>query len=391
MKIAYFDCCSGISGDMVIGALIDAGLDIKILQRELKRLTIKDYSVSASKDKRHHIAGINLKVKYKESRHHRTFTDIKNLIQKSKLSAKVKELSAAIFLNLAKAEAKVHGCNVNDVHFHEVGAVDSIVDIVGATIGIERLGIEKIYASPLPLGSGWVETSHGRMPVPAPATLEILKGVPVTSSPVAAELTTPTGAAIIKTLAQDFGDMPRMKIEKTGYGIGSKDFQQIPNILRIVTGEYSVGAHGRAPMLMMETSIDDMNPQIYEYLMERLFKQGALDVFLTPIQMKKGRPAVLLNILCPEDKKDHVMDIIFKETTTLGIRTHFVARYCLERKTEEVLTPYGKVKVKVSQKEGNLINIQPEYADCKAIAEKKKMPLKEVMDAAKRVYVAAKK
>ncbi|MEK7828210.1 MAG: nickel pincer cofactor biosynthesis protein LarC, partial [Deltaproteobacteria bacterium] len=290
MKIAYFDCCSGISGDMVLGALIDMGLDIRILRRELSKLRIRDYSISASKAERHHITGTSFKVKFKESRHHRTFTDIKNLINKSKLSAKVKELSVSIFFNLAKAEAKVHGCKVAEVHFHEVGAVDSIVDIVGTAVGVEQLGTERIYASALPLGSGWVETAHGRMPVPAPAALELLMGVPVIPSSVKSELTTPTGAAIIKTIAKGFGNMPQMKIEKIGYGIGTRDFEQIPNILRIVTGE---GSGGQEKLIMIETNIDDMNPQIYDYLMTRLFKKGALDVFLTPIQMKKGRPAVL--------------------------------------------------------------------------------------------------
>lgn len=383
MKTAYFDCCSGISGDMVLGALIDMGLDIKILRRELSKLHISNYSISASKTKRHHITGTSFKVKFKESRHHRTFTDIKNLINKSKLSAKVKELSVSIFFNLAKAEAKVHGCKVSEVHFHEVGAVDSIVDIVGTSVGIEQLGVERIYASALPLGSGWVETAHGRMPVPAPAALELLRGVPVIPSLVESELTTPTGAAIIKTIAKGFGNMPQMKIEKIGYGIGTRDFEQIPNILRIVTGE---GSGGLEKLIMIETNIDDMNPQIYDYLMTRLFKKGALDVFLTPIQMKKGRPAVLLNVLCNEDKKAQVMDIIFEETTTIGIRTCEVNRYCLERGTSEVVTPYGKVRVKISQKNGKPINIQPEYEDCRKIAERKNAPLKKVMDSAKKRF-----
>lgn len=379
MKIAYFDCCAGISGDMVIGALIDSGLDVKTLQRELNKLPVKGFSISASREARHHIAGTRFKVKFKESRHHRTFADIKDLINKSTLSAKVKELSATVFLILAKAEAKVHGCKVDDVYFHEVGAVDSIVDIVGTGIGIEQLGIEKIYSSPLPMGSGWVETSHGRMPVPAPATLELFKGVSVVSSPVASEITTPTGAAIIKTLAQGFGDMPRMKIESIGYGIGDKDFKEIPNILRLVIGQ---GSGGSEKLLMIETNIDDMNPQIYEYLMTRLFKKGALDVFLIPIQMKKGRPAILLKVLCPENKKELIIDAIFEETTTIGIRTYEVDRCCLERSMKEVSTPYGKVKVKVSQRDGKPINIRPEYEDCKKIAAKKNVPLKQVMDAA---------
>ncbi|MBI5327445.1 MAG: nickel pincer cofactor biosynthesis protein LarC [Deltaproteobacteria bacterium] len=370
---------------MVVGALIDSGLAIKILQRELEKLAIKDYSVSASRDERHHIVGINFKIRFKESCHHRTFTGIKSLINKSKLSAKVKELSAAIFLNLVKAEAKVHGCKIDEVYFHEVGAIDSIVDVVGAAIGIEQLGIEKIYSSPLPLGSGWVETSHGRMPVPAPATLGLLKNVPVVSSPVASELTTPTGAAIMKTLAQGFGNMPNMKIQGTGYGVGDKNFKEIPNILRLVIGEElisSIGGFDHEKLLVIETNIDDMNPQIYEYIMTRLFKKGAIDVFLVPIQMKKNRPAVLLKILCRENKKDVIMDVLFEETTTIGIRVYNVDRCCLERSIKEVSTSYGNVRVKVSQRGGKSINIQPEYEDCKKVAEKKNVPLKQVMNAA---------
>ena len=387
MKIAYFDCCAGISGDMVLGALIDSGLDVSILRRELAKLPLGDYSISASKDERHHITGTNIKVRFKESGHHRTFKEIKNIINKSRLTTKVKVLSTSIFENLAKAEAKVHGCRVDDVHFHEVGAIDSIVDIVGTAIGIEKLGIGQVYASPLPLGSGWVKTSHGRMPVPAPATLELLKGVPVASSPATSELTTPTGAAIIKTLSLSFGNMPHMEIEGTGYGIGDRSFKEIPNILRLIIGKRTGNTER---LIIVETNMDDMNPQIYEYLMSRLFKNGALDVFLMPIQMKKGRPAILLKVLCPENKKGNIIDTIFEETTTIGVRTYEVERHCLERRIENVSTPYGKVRVKVAERNGKVLNIQPEYEDCKEIAEKKKLPLKEVMDSAKKTFLSKK-
>ena len=387
MKIAYFDCCAGISGDMVLGALVDSGLDVSILRRELAKLHLGDYSISASKDERHHITGTNIKVRFKESGHHRTFKEIKNIINKSRLTTKVKVLSTSIFENLAKAEAKVHGCRVDDVHFHEVGAIDSIVDIVGTAIGIEKLGIGQVYASPLPLGSGWVKTSHGRMPVPAPATLELLKGVPVASSLTASELTTPTGAAIIKTLSLSFGNMPHMEIEGTGYGIGDRSFKEIPNILRLIIGKRTGNTER---LIIVETNMDDMNPQIYEYLMSRLFKNGALDVFLMPIQMKKGRPGILLKVLCPENKKGNIIDTIFEETTTIGVRTYEVERHCLERRIENVSTPYGKVRVKVAERNGKVLNIQPEYEDCKKIAEKKKLPLKEVMDSAKKAFLSKK-
>ncbi|HBO84697.1 MAG TPA: nickel pincer cofactor biosynthesis protein LarC [Deltaproteobacteria bacterium] len=392
-KIAYFDCFSGISGDMVVGALLDLGLDLGVLKREVKKLPLKNYTLNVVKDKRHSITGTNFNVKVGKGHNHRTYLDIKNMIEKSKLKQEVMSLSLKIFSRIAHAEAKVHNCKVNDVHFHEVGAVDSIVDIVGTAIGICVFGIDKVYASPPLLGSGTVKTSHGMMPVPAPATFEILKDVPVERSNIKHELTTPTGAAIIKTLAEDFGNMPDMVICMTGYGVGDNDFKEIPNLLRIIIGE--IKGHpaqrgqgsGRVPsgcgqeerLIMLETDIDDMNPQIYEYVMEKLFNEGALDVFLTPIQMKKGRPAVLLNCLCEEDKKDKLLEIIFRETSSIGIRIYPVDRHCLERKIEKVATKYGKINVKVSYFNGKAVNIQPEYEDCKKIAREKKVPLKAVL------------
>ncbi|MBI5287169.1 MAG: LarC family nickel insertion protein, partial [Deltaproteobacteria bacterium] len=226
----------------------------------------------------------------------------------------------------------------------------------------------------------WVETSHGMMPLPSPATLELLKGIPVEPSPVRDEVVTPTGAAIITTVAEGFGTIPKMKIEEVGYGIGDKDFKEIPNLLRIIVGEGDGADMER--LIVLETNIDDMNPQIYEYLMEVLFDGGALDVFLVPIQMKKGRPAILLHVLCAEGKKDTLMDIIFKESTSIGVRCYPVTRYCLEREIREVSTPYGKVRVKVSKKDGKVLNIQPEYEDCKRIAREKKVPLKDVISVA---------
>ncbi|MBI5682846.1 MAG: nickel pincer cofactor biosynthesis protein LarC [Deltaproteobacteria bacterium] len=384
MKTAYFDCFSGISGDMTVGAFIDIGLDINALKRELKKLPLKNYTLIAEKDKRHSITGTKFRCQVSEVRcqEKRTYIDIKKLIEKSKLKKPVKDLSLKIFKTLAEAEAKIHNCKIDDVHFHEVGAVDSIIDIVGAAIGINELGIEEVYSSPIPLGSGMVKTSHGIMPVPAPAAIEILKGVPTQPSHVKDEITTPTGAAIIKTLAHSFGEIPQMNILKTGYGVGDKNFKEMPNILRVIIGENVHGsrltAHG-SRLIMLETNIDDMNPQVYEYVMERLFEAGALDVFLTPIQMKKNRPAVLLNCLCEEDKKDKLLEIIFRETTSIGIRIYSVDRYCLAREIKKVSTRYGKINVKVSKLDGKIVNVQPEYEDCKRIAKEKKVPLKEVM------------
>lgn len=388
MKTAYFDCFSGISGDMTVGALIDLGLNLNTLKKELKKLPLKNYKLSAIKGERHHIAGTNFKVKIHKGHEYRTYIDIKRMIEKSTLKKPVKDLSLAIFKTLAEAEAKVHNCKVENVHFHEVGAVDSIIDIVGTAIGINELGIEKVYSSPLPLGSGFTKTSHGMMPVPAPATIKILKGVPTKQSYVKSEIVTPTGAAIIKTLAHNFGEMPQMNILKIGYGVGDKDFKEVPNLLRVIVGETQIQDSRfkvrEKKLIMLETNIDDINPQIYEYVMERLFEAGALDVFLTPIQMKKNRPAVLLNCLCNENLKHKLLEIIFKETTSIGIRVYCVDRYCLDRKIQKVFTKYGRINVKVSKLNGKAINIQPEYEDCKRIAKQKKAPLKEVMKEAQK-------
>ncbi|MBI5894356.1 MAG: nickel pincer cofactor biosynthesis protein LarC [Deltaproteobacteria bacterium] len=396
MKTAYFDCFSGISGDMTLGALIDLGLNLNTLKKELKKLPLKNYKLSAKKGERHFIAGTNFTVNIGEAHNHRTYLDIKRMIEKSRLKLPVKDLSLKIFKTLAEAEAKVHNCKVENVHFHEVGAVDSIIDIVGTAIGINELGIEKVYSSPLPLGGGTIKTSHGIMPVPAPATIEILKGVPIQPSYVKGEIVTPTGAAIIKTLAHSFGEMPQMNILKTGYGVGDKDFKEVPNLLRVIMGKnnhplipplkkvgrvgfFEHGVKGQEKkLIMLETNIDDMNPQIYEYVIERLFDARALDVFLTPIQMKKNRPAILLNCLCEEEQKDKLLEIIFKETTSIGIRAYPIERYCLDRNIQKVSTKYGRISVKVSKLNGEIVNIQPEYEDCQRIAKEKQAPLKEV-------------
>jgi uncharacterized protein (TIGR00299 family) protein len=377
MNILYFDCPTGISGDMCLGAFIDLGVDIEKIKKELKKLPVKGYTITTRKERRHGITGTRFRVKTDKTRRPRTFKDIKGLIEKSKLSQEVKRLSIEIFKNLAKAEGKIHGISPQKVHFHEVGAVDSIVDIVGTAIAVTSLNVDTFYSSAIPLGSGWVNTEHGRLPIPAPATLELARGMPVLPSPIETELTTPTGAAIIKTLAADFGDIPHMKVEKTGYGIGGKDFKEAPNLLRVILGK---GEGGRERLLQMETNIDDMNPQIAGYLMEKLFEAGAIEVFFTPVQMKKSRPGLLLTILAEERDRTKLLDIVFSESTTIGVRCYPVERRCLERKVVKVKTRYGTVRVKVCLKDGKPINQQPEYEDCRAIAEKRKVPLKTVMD-----------
>ncbi len=386
MKILYIDCPTGISGDMFLGAMIDLGVDHKMLFRELKKLPLgkaDKIDVKIGKEVRHSVTGTSFRVRLKESHHHRTFKDIKGIIEKSRLSPAVKKLSSSIFKNIAGAEAKIHGINPDHVHFHEVGAMDSIIDIVGAAVAVTSLQIERTISSPVPLGSGMVKTMHGTLPVPAPATLEILKGVPVRKSDIPFELTTPTGAAIVKTLAVEYGSIPSMILEKTGYGAGKKDFKESANLLRLVVGrvEETKGSGGR--LFILETNIDDMSPQIAGYLMERLFENGALDVFFTPVLMKKSRPGTLLSVLTGEEGKDALMQIIFDESTSIGVRAYPVERYCLERKIIKVRTAFGVVRVKASLRDKRVINSQPEYEDCRSIAEKQGIPLKKVLDAAK--------
>jgi uncharacterized protein (TIGR00299 family) protein len=380
MKTIYFDCPTGISGDMCLGAFVDLGVDVERIKKELRKLPVKGYTITATRQRRQGIAGTRFRVKASRATRQRTYEDIKRLIEKSGLSAEVKRLSLEIFKNLAKAESKVHAVALKKVHFHEVGAVDSIVDVVGTAVAVTSLGSVRVRSSAIPLGSGWVKTEHGRLPVPAPATLELARGLPVVPSPINSELTTPTGAAIIKTLVENFGGIPPMTVEATGYGIGGKDFKEAPNLVRIIMGEEDVKGEN---LVQMETNIDDMSPQIAGHLMERLLKAGALEVFFTPVQMKKSRPGLLLTILTEQKNREKLLDIVFSESTTIGVRSYPVEKRCLERKLEKVKTRWGTVRVKVSLKDGKPVNLQPEYEDCKALAEKRKVPLKTVIEAAR--------
>jgi len=385
MKTLYLDCPMGISGDMFLAALIDLGVDPKMILRELKKLPVDRIDIEIKKVARHSITGTAFKVRLKEAHHHRTFRDIKKIINESPLAPAVKALSTAIFKVIAESEGKIHGIKADEVHFHEIGAMDSIIDICGAAIAVDSLKVSRIVSSPIALGTGWARTMHGTIPIPAPATLEILKGVPVAASTAPFELTTPTGAAIVKTLASSFGPMPSMTIDQAGYGVGKKDFKESANLLRAVIGTASgnKAAEGTERLTVLETNIDDMSPQVAGYLLEKLLSSGALDAFYTPVQMKKGRPGVLLTVLTDSGNKDSLLDMIFAESTTIGVRAHEVERHCLERKSAKVKTPYGTVKVKLALRKGRVMNIQPEYEDCKAAAEKKGVPLKQVMDAAR--------
>jgi hypothetical protein len=386
MTLAYFDCFSGISGDMTLGALVDAGVSIDALRAELAKLNLSGYELKAEKVKRSGIAATKVHVlidqKDQNARH---LADILSIIEASALSQTVKEKSSRIFTRLAAAEAKVHGTTPDKIHFHEVGAVDSIVDNVGAVIGLELLGITRIMASAINVGSGMVKTSHGMLPVPAPATAELLANIPFYQSSTQFELTTPTGAVIISTLGSSFGPMPPMKLERVAYGAGDKEFPGMPNVLRLFIGQ-PVAGYEEDTSIVIETNIDDMNPQVYGYLIEKLMRQGAHDAYLTPVIMKKGRPAVLLSVLTDRTKSDVVLDTIFRETTSIGVRIREVGRKKLTREIQVVDTMFGKVRIKISKHGDEILSATPEYEDCRRIAEERQIPLKQVLEEAKDIF-----
>jgi len=388
MKVAYFDCIGGISGDMALGALINAGADIEGMIRELKKMPLPEFEIKAELVSVNGISATMVTVNVSEHGgvHHRKPSEIIELIASSKLPDDVKRRAITAFKNLAGAEAKVHGVNLDDVHLHEVGATDAIVDIVGTMLAMHQLGIERAYSSRIPYSTGLVKSSHGTLPVPAPATLELLKGVPWRHLDIDAELVTPTGAAILSATCESFGIFPTMSPTAIGYGAGHKPLP-IPNLLRLVVGEL-VG-YIEAPndaiceqLLMLETNIDDMPPEWFGHVIERLLELGALDAYILPAQMKKGRPAAQLNVLCKRNDAKSLLDCIFTETTTLGVRIVPVERVCLAREIVSVSTPYGDVRVKVAKWCGKVVNISPEYEDCKAISIAQGVPLKFVAEAA---------
>ena len=378
MKTAYFDCFSGISGDMIIGALIDLGLDVNFLKKELEKFNLKEYRIEAKKIIKSGISATKFDV-IENHKHHnhteRNLKEINKLIDNSRLDNETKDLIKKIFNKIAVAESRIHNKPINEIHFHEIGAIDTIIDVAGAVIGLRKLGINKIYCSKLNVGTGFVEFSHGKFPVPAPATAEILKNVPIYNNDTEAELVTPTGAAIITTLAEEFGGMPSMKVEKIGYGAGSKNLEQ-PNVLRVFLGE--IGNNENEAINIIETNIDNMNPEIYPYVIDKLMENGALDAYLTNIIMKKGRPAIKLTALSEVKNTDKLIDIIFDETTTLGVRIYQATRKKLEREIKTIKTKYGNARVKISKLNNVVKNIMPEYEDCIRIAKKYKIPLKKV-------------
>ena len=390
MKIAYFDCFSGISGDMTVGALLDAGLEIETLEKELNKLGLSGYQLEVNKVVKKGISATQFKVKIKEEGVERRFKDILDIFEKSKLNEEIKKETKKIFFNIAQAESKIHRKDIDKIHFHEIGGLDSIIDITSAVIGIKTLGIEEIYSSALPVGKGFVKCAHGVIPVPAPATLELLKNIPTYSGGIESEMITPTGAAIISTLAKSFGERPLMKIERIGYGAGEKEFS-IPNLLRVSIGEKILkdenlkDGYVSDEAMLIETNIDDMNLEFYDYIMEQLFSQGALDVFLTPIQMKKNRPAHMLSIIVYEQNLKEILEVLFSEATTLGVRIREIKRLRLAQQNFIAETKYGKIRVKVGIFKGKIKNIAPEYEDCKKMAKQLQVPLKEVYEEVKKV------
>ncbi|MCP4745233.1 MAG: nickel pincer cofactor biosynthesis protein LarC [Desulfobacteraceae bacterium] len=382
MTIAYFDCFSGISGDMTLGALLDLGVPVDWLKAELEKLSISAFDIVADNVSCNGIQAVRAKVIYENDHQHRDFDFIQKLINNSPFSEKVKQNSLKVFDCIAEAEARIHGCEKQKVHFHEVGALDALVDIAGTCLGLEYLNIDTLICSALPLGKGFVESQHGTLPVPAPATLEILKGLPVYGGRQSKEIVTPTGAAIVAALGRFAESMPYMRIEKTGYGSGTYLLKDQPNLLRIILGKNaqpcSTGNLGK--LVKIETAIDDMNPEIFGYLMDKLLNQGALDVFWTPVHMKKSRPGTLVSVLCGLDKRDELSRLIMAETTTLGVRYHDVYRTSLNRRCVEVQTRFGPVRVKEAELLNGSTRRTPEFEDCKRIAEKNDIALQEVYD-----------
>jgi uncharacterized protein (TIGR00299 family) protein len=392
LKIAYLNCASGISGDMCLGALVDAGASIEVLQKELSKIPVRGYKLAAKKVRRSHFTARKVDVLLvKKGRSGRAgvsrWSEIRKIIDDSSLPGDIKRKGLAIFKRIFEAEAKVHGESLKTVHLHEIGAADCIADIFGTIIGLAMLGIERIYASPLNLGSGFVGTKVGIIPVPAPATVEILRKVPVYSKGVASELTTPTGAAIIREISSGFGDIPMMNVEQIGIGAGSRDFKDYPNVLRVFIGNSPSPAAGKKEpgessdeiVTVIETNIDDMNPQVFEYVMEKLFRAGALDVYLTQIIMKKSRPGVKLTVLSNANQAETLMKIVLRETSTIGLRFHEVKRRVLRRQVLMKDTGFGRLRVKIARLEGNTVKLSPEYEDCAKIAKSLDIPLIEIM------------
>jgi pyridinium-3,5-bisthiocarboxylic acid mononucleotide nickel chelatase len=400
MKLAYFDCFSGISGDMTLGALLDAGLPLEHLRSSLRALQVPGWQLSAEKVWKNGMAATYVQVAIEDQTKHRSLSAILDILQKSPLARHVREHASAIFTKLGEAEASVHDVPLEKIHFHEVGAVDAIIDIVGACIGFDALGIEKFACSPLNVGGGTAKMAHGILPVPAPATAKLLQGKPTYSNGVQRELVTPTGAAIVATLCDHFGPQPPMAVDAIGYGAGTADLEGQPNVMRLMIGETlseSVGqlAQQSVPhpfagfdeeVSVLEANLDDMNPQIYGYFLEKALAAGALDVYTAPVQMKKNRPGTLLTVLCKPQDVTALSSLIFAETTTFGVRTYRAQRRILPREHVTVSTSFGDVRIKLSRVNGAILHVAPEYDDCRKLALEKNVPLQRVIAEALHQY-----
>jgi uncharacterized protein (TIGR00299 family) protein len=385
MKIAYLDCLSGISGDMLLGALIDAGVDLAAIQAGLDSLGLPSCRLQVTEVKKKGFRAANLTVEHEPEHAHRHLHHITDMIDRGTLTASQKDLAKRIFTRLGEAEAKVHGTTIRKVHFHEVGAVDSIADIVGAAIGLDLLGVDRIVCSPIPTGRGAVTIAHGRVSIPAPATAEILRGIPLAHSDVAAELTTPTGAAIVATVVDEFGPLPAMTITAIGYGAGDRDLEEQANMLRLLVGEADERSVGDQAW-MLETNLDDISGEVIAHTTTLLAEAGALDVYTTAIQMKKNRPAVKISVLAPPEFIKKLEKILFRETGTLGVRRWPVSRHKLERRQHTVQTPFGAVEGKLAFLGDGGVSFSPEFESCRRLATEKNAPLKDIYDAARNAW-----
>ena len=387
MTTAYFDCFSGVSGNMILGALVDLGLDLGMLNDGVRSLGLADYRIEVSRVKKNDIAAVYANVITADECESRSIGDILTLIDQSSLDDGIRSRARRIFIRLAEAEAKVHGCEGDQAKLHEVGSNDTVIDVVGSLVGLKALGVDQIGSSFLNLGGGTVRCHHGLLPVPAPVTAELLKGFPTYSSGEFGELTTPTGAAIVTTLAGFFGPMPVMRVGGVGYGAGKMDLD-VPNALRIFLGDRTEAHEGRRAesVVVLETNIDDMSPQLYEHIMESLLDNGALDVFMTPVQMKKNRPGVLLSVIAPPEITKNLLDIILREGTTLGVRVAEMERLSLPRSTRIVQTKFGPISVKLAERGDGVVTMSPEYDDCRRASREHGAPLAVVYGEVQRVW-----
>jgi pyridinium-3,5-bisthiocarboxylic acid mononucleotide nickel chelatase len=386
MKTLYFDCFAGASGDMILGAMVAAGVDPDALREQLSLLNVEGFKIDFETVDRSGLSATYARVETVHEHKHRHLSDIRRIIEDSGVTDAAKDLSIRIFTRLAEAEARVHNEPVEKVHFHEVGALDAIVDVVGAAICFDLLKIDRFVSSPLHVGSGMVKMAHGSFPVPPPAVTELLRGVPFYSGDIKGELLTPTGAAIITTVCKEFGPIPRIKTDRTGYGAGTREYENFPNVLRVLVGETGTGdidGTVSEKLWMIETNLDDASPQIVGHVMDRVFELGALDCYFTPVQMKKNRPGVLLSVLCGPEEREAVMKLLFMETTTLGVRSYEVERRALRRSVVNVETQYGPISVKVAHLNGKVVNEMPEFEQCRQAAIRANVPLKVVEEAAR--------